>query len=215
MSKEMIDLCEFVLNTAKGAGADDCRVSFGKRRFVEVQYREHKPENVKEATTQGIGIDIYVNKRFSSQSSADLRKDALKSFMANVIESAKLLEEDPYRSLPDPRYYEGRQTFDLQLLDPAYKKISPELRHSMAKELEQSCLEAGGDKAISVTSQVYDEFSEETILTSNGFLGETESTACYAFVEMTAQDEGDRRPNGYHYVVARANQQIAILPRYW
>jgi len=208
MSKEMINLCEFVLKTAKDAGADDCRVSFSKSRFVEVQYRERKPENVKEATTQGIGIDIFVNGRYSAQNSADLRKDALKAFVVNVVETAKLLEEDPYRSLPDPKYYEGRMNIDLQISDPGYKKITPELRHSMAKELEGSCLEAGGEKAISVTTQVYDDFSEETILTSNGFMGETESTVCYALAEMTAQDEGDRRPNGYHYAVNRALKKL-------
>jgi PmbA protein len=208
MSKEMMNLCEFVLKTAKDAGADDCRVSLSKRRFVEVQYREHKPETVKEATTQGIGLDIYVNGRYSAQSSADLRKDALKSFVTNVVETAKLLEEDPYRSLPDPKYYEGRKNIDLEILDPEYKKITPELRHSMAKELEESCLKAGGEKVISVTSQVYDDFNEETILTSNGFKGETESSVSFAFAEMTAQDEGDRRPNGYHYAVNRALNKL-------
>ena len=109
MSKEMKQLGEFVLKTAKSAGADDCRVSFGKRRFVEVQYRNHKPETVKEATTQGVGVGIYVNGCYSSQSTADLRKDALKTFVENLVETTKLLEKDPYRSLPDPKYYQGRQ----------------------------------------------------------------------------------------------------------
>ena len=208
MSTEMVNLCEFVLKTAKQAGAADCKVSFSKRRFVEVQYREHKPENVKEATTQGIGIDIFVNGRYSAQSTSDLRKDTLKSFVVNVIDNTKLLEEDPYRSLPDPKYYMGRKNIDLQLLDPEYKKVTPEIRHAMARELEHSCLEAGGDKAISVTSQVYDDFREETTLTSNGFKGEIQSTVCFAFAEMTAQDEGDRRPNGYHYAVERAMKKM-------
>ena len=204
MSKEMINLCESVLKTAKDAGADDCRVAFSKRRFVEVHYREQKPENVKEAATRSISVDIFVNDRYSSQSSADLRKESLNSFVVNMIESARLLEEDTYRNLPDPKYYEGQQDIDLQLMDPDYKKITPELRHKMARELERSCLEAGGNKVISVSSQVYDDLREETIITSNGFMGETLSTVCYAFVEMTAQDEGDRRPNDYHYAVARA-----------
>lgn len=208
MSKEMMNMCEFVLTTARQAGANDCRVSFSKRRFVEVHYREHKPETVKEATTQSIGLDIYVNGRYSSQSSADLRKDALKAFVNNVIERAKILEEDPYRSLPDPKYYEGRKNIDLQLFDPGYKKITPELRHSMAKELENACLEEGGDLVISVTSQVYDEFLEETILSSNGFSGETEQTVTFIFAEMTAQDKGDRRPNGYHYAIDRSIHKL-------
>jgi PmbA protein len=203
MSEEMIDICEFILKTAKDAGADDCRAAFSKQRFVQVAYRERKPENVKEATTQGMGVELYVNGRYLAQSTSDIRKASLKTFIVNGIESAKLLEEDPYRSLPDPKYYEGRKNMDLQIQDPEYGKTTPELRHVMAKELEGACLEAGGDKAISVTAQVYDSFSEETVLTSNGFSGEVQSTVYSAFTEMTAQDEGDRRPNGYHYAVDR------------
>ena len=63
MSTEMKNLCEFVLKTARDAGADDCKVAFNKRRFVEIAYRDHKPEKVKEATTQGIGVNIYVDDR--------------------------------------------------------------------------------------------------------------------------------------------------------
>jgi PmbA protein len=208
MNKDMLKICELVLKTAKQAGADDCKVTFSKSRFVEVQYREQKPENVKEATTQGVGVDVYVNERYASQNTSDLRQEALKSFVANVVESAKLLEPDPYRSLPDPEYYEGRQKIDLQIMDPAYREITPELRHSMAKKLESACMEAGGEQVISVTSQVYDEFQEEITLTSNGFQGDVQSTVCFAFAEMTAQDEGDRRPNGYHYAVERSVKKL-------
>ncbi|NQT26874.1 TldD/PmbA family protein [candidate division KSB1 bacterium] len=203
MSKEMTKLCELVLKTAKQAGADDCKVSYSKSRFVEVQYREKKPETVKEAGTQGINIDIYVNNRYSAQNTSDLRPDALKTFVNNVVETAKLLEEDPFRSLPDPKYYEGRKDLDLEIMDPNYDQITPELRHQMAKTLEASCVEAGGEKVISVTSQVYDELQDSTVMTSNGFFGETQSSVCYVFVEMTAQDEGNRRPNGYSYAVDR------------
>ncbi len=203
MSKEMKNVCEYVLETAKSAGADDCGVGYSKRRFVEVQYRERKPENVKEATTRNIGIEVYVNGRYSAQSTSDVRKESLEPFVKNVVETAKLLEEDPYRSLPDPKYFANMAKTDLELMDKNYGSITPELRHSMAKDLEASCLDAGGDKAISVTSQVYDTFQEATLLGSNGFEGETQSTVSYVFVEMTAQDEGDRRPNGYHYAVDR------------
>lgn len=208
MNNNMIDKCEFVLKTAKQAGADDCKVIFSKRRFVEVKYLKQKPETVKEAVTRSIDVNIYVNGCYSAQSTADLRTESLKSFIINVIETAKLLEKDPYRSLTDPKYYKGRKNIDLRLMDPGYKNITPELRHTMARELEESCLKAGGNKVISVTSQVYDDYSENIVLASNGFQGEIKSTVYLAFTEMTLQDEGDRRPNGYHYVVDRALKKL-------
>ena len=161
MSFNMMELCEGVLKTAKKAGAENCRVGFSKRRFVEVEYRERKPETVKEATTQSIDVEIFVNGRYSSQNTADLRKETLNSFVKNVIETAKLLEEDPYRSLPDPNYYENRSKINLKLSDPDYTDITAEKRHEMAKNIEAACLDQGGDKVISVTSSVYDDFNEE------------------------------------------------------
>jgi PmbA protein len=59
---------------------------------------------------------------------------------------------------------------------------------------------------------VYDELNEETTLSSNGFLGEMKSTTCYAYGEMTAQDQGDRRPTGYYYPTGRAYEN---LPSCW
>ena len=208
MSFNMMELCEGVLKTAKKAGAENCRVGFSKRRFVEVEYRERKPETVKEATTQSIDVEIFVNGRYSSQNTADLRKETLNSFVKNVIETAKLLEEDPYRSLPDPNYYENRSKINLKLSDPDYTDITAEKRHEMAKNIEAACLDQGGDKVISVTSSVYDDFNEEVVLTSNGFQGERKTTQCWLSASMTAQDEGDRRPRGYDYAGTRIMKKL-------
>ena len=208
MSKEMIDICESVLKTARRAGAADCRVAFNKSRFVEVGYREHKPELVSEASTQNIGIQVFVDGCFSSRSTSDLRKDALKSFVSDTVESARLLEKDPFRSLPDPRYYSGRTGTDLKIADPKFNTITPEQRHAIAKDLETACLKAGGDRVISVSTTVYDVVNEEAVLTGNGFSGEQKSTLCYAVGEMTARDEGDRKPNGYDYAVGRSYNDL-------
>jgi PmbA protein len=202
MNKEMQDLAAWAVKTAKGAGADDCWVSINGQRNVEISYRQHKPENIKEATTKGLYIQLFVDGRYSSQSTSDLRKDALKDFITNAIATTRLLAEDPYRTLPDPKYYEGRAKTDLGLVDPAYKNYTPEDRHNLVKAVETAALEKGGDKVISVTASVQDGHEESVTMSSNGFEGYEEATYYVAGAEMTVQDEGDRRPNGYEYAVA-------------
>ena len=202
MNKEMQDLAAWVIKTTKSAGADNCRVNINSQRSVEISYREHKPENIKEATTKGLYIQLYVNGRYSSQSTSDMRKEALEDFIKNAIATTKLLAEDPYRTLPDPKYYQGRAKIDLEQVDPAYKNYSPENRHSLVKSIENAALEKGGDKVISVTASTQDGHAEGISMTSNGFEGYEEGTFYVAGAEMTVQDEGDRRPNGYEYVVA-------------
>ncbi|MBD3288712.1 TldD/PmbA family protein, partial [candidate division KSB1 bacterium] len=124
MNRQMYDLAQWSIETAKAAGADDCRVSIDSERFVEIGYRERKPETIKEASTKGLDIQIYVNGRYSAQSTSDLRKDALKKFIGDAVAMTKLLAEDPFRTLPDPKYYEGRKDVDLGLVDPAYKNLT-------------------------------------------------------------------------------------------
>jgi len=202
MKKEMYDLAAWSIKTAKSAGADDSRVGINSERFVDISYRKHKPENIKEASTRGLSIRIYANGRYSVQSTSDLRKNALKDFISNAVATTKLLAEDPYRTLPDPKYYKGRAKLDLGLLDPDYKILTPEGRHSMVKTIEEACLAKGGKKVISVTARQYDSHVEAALMASNGFEGYEEATVYFAGAQMTVQDEGDRRPTGYNFVVS-------------
>ncbi|MCX6554841.1 MAG: TldD/PmbA family protein [Candidatus Aminicenantes bacterium] len=208
MNKEMFDLASWVIKASKSAGADDCKVNLDNNRSVEISYRDRQPENIKEASTKALNIEIYANGRFSQQSTSDLRKRALQDFIANAVAATKLLAEDPIRTLPDPKYFQGRAELELELVDPAYKSLTPENRHEMVKRMEKACLQEGGDKVISVTAQEEDGFQESLQMTSNGFAGFAQGTYYSVFAEMTAKDEGDRRPNSYSYAVAVSRKDL-------
>jgi PmbA protein len=91
----------------------------------------------------------------------------------------------------------------LQLADPAYAAATTEKRHALVREMEAACLEAGGDKLVSVTATGQDSRAEYVRLTSNGFTGEQETTNFNGGADATVQDEGDRRPNGYSWASSR------------
>lgn len=209
--KEFQELADWVIDQTKKAGVKECKVNLSKRRFVEINYRDRKPEVIKEATTQGLYLQVFINNRFAGQSTPDFRKSTLAGFITDVVDSAKMMEEDPYRTLPDPKYYAGRSTSDLQLADPTHDQLTPEERHAMAKAVEDACLEKGGNKVISVEAREYDETYEEFIKSSNGFSGANRSTQFSIGAGMTAQDEGDRRPAGYHFVGCRYREDLPSL----
>jgi len=208
MNKELYDLAAWSVKTAKSSGADESRVQISNQRSVEISYRNRKPENIKEASTRGLSVEIYVNGRYSVQSTSDLRKDAVKEFISKAVLTTKLLAEDPYRTLPEPKYYKGRSDKDLGLVDPEYNNFNPETRHKMVKDIEEACLERGGDKVISVTAEEQDSHVEEVLMASNGFEGYSEATVYVAVASMTAKDQGDRRPSDYSYFVCTNKKEM-------
>lgn len=204
----MYELAAASVKIAKSAGANECRVGINSQRQVEITYREHKPETIKKASTKQMFVDIYVDNRYSSQSTSDLRKDALEGFITNAVATTKLLAEDPYRTLPDPKYYEGRKEIDLGTEDPTYAQFTPEARHEMVKAIENACIAHGGDKVISVTASERDFHVEGLLMTSNGFEGSEAITVYVVGAEMSVQDEGDRRPEGGDFAVMMSRKQM-------
>jgi len=203
MNQEMKNLCKWIISTAEKNGAKECRAIIHKTRNVNIRYREQKPEIIRESTTQGLSLEIYVDGKYSTRNTPDLRKKSLGDFISKAIENTKYLEEDPYRYLPDPQYYEGRPEVDLQILDPSYHDFSAEQRHDMVKDIEDACIEKGGDRLISAQAELSDRFTELYILSNNGFEGESEGTRFGAEISLTIQDEGNRKSEGFIYVSSR------------
>jgi len=208
MKQELYDLAAWGLKEAKAAGAGACRIGIDAERTVQISYRDRKPETIKEASTKGLSLAIYVDGRYSSMSTSDLRKDALKDFIGRAVAQTKLLAEDPFRTLPDPKYYEGRQAIDLERVDPAQAALTPEDRHAFVKAIEAACLEAGGDKVISVTAGSTDGHAESLVMTSNGFDGYDEMTYFAGQAGMSGKDAGDRRPAEYGAALALRRKSL-------
>jgi PmbA protein len=205
------ELADWVISRTLKAGANDCKVSLSRRRAVEINYRDRKPEVIKEATTQGLYLEVFANNRYAGQSTPDFRSKTLETFITDLVGNAGIMEEDPFRTLPEPKYYEGRSQADLQLADPDYGTLTPDERHSMIKAVENACLSSGGDRVISVEAGGYDESYEEYVKTSNGLEGSSRGTYCNVGASMTAQDEGDRRPAGYNYIGCRYRSDLPSM----
>ncbi len=202
MSTNMKDLAARSLKSAKSAGANACRVGIYTDRRVEIAYREQKPENIKEATRNYLSIEIFADGRYSSQTTSDLRTDAVATFISNAVAMTKLLAENPDRSLPGKKYYKGKRDTDLGLCDDKHGDYSPEDRHKIVKTVENSCLKAGGDKVIAVEASVSDTKAKSLVMSSDGFEGSRTATYYTTGASMTARGEGDRRPKGYNFITS-------------
>ena len=76
-SKECFELARWAVAQAKKCGARDAAANVRDQREIQIQFRDQKLEKLQEAKRASLGISVYVNGRFSSQNTNDLRKESL------------------------------------------------------------------------------------------------------------------------------------------
>jgi len=182
---------------AQRAGADEAWGTATKRRSVEVEYRDDILEKVQENTTRGLSIRLWVDGRYSTHSTTDLRPDSLRSFIPEAVALTRALERDPYRIITPPELYADRPTTDLDLVGQAVRRIEPDQRLAWCREMVAAARDH--ERIISATVSVSSSEGMFASVSSNGFAGDQEWTSVWCGGEVTLRDEGDRRPEGYHY----------------
>ena len=208
MNQELLKQATWALERAIKAGATEASSWCGRSRAVKVNYRDRKPEKVQESTSSSLSLTVYVEGRYSSHSTSDLRPDALEQFVDMAVASTRPLTIDPHRKLPDPRWYAGQRDVDLGLYDPAYGEVTQQSRHELSRAVENVAL-SQSEAVISVTAGTSDSIGESVLVHSNGFEGYRRSTSFWAGANVTVQGEGDRRPAGSDW---RGGPLRSLLP---
>lgn len=202
--QDMLAIAQSCIAMAKSAGASDAGARAYRVRDVSLDWRDSKPEKIQESTTRGVSIQLYVDGRYGSISTSDLRPDALKAFIADGVALTKSIAPDPFRTLPDPELFKGRSEADLRLEDPKYSAVTADDGRKIAKAAEQAAKGVKGSEAIlSVTTSFSSNLVENWMVTSNGFSGASRSTAFYTSAGVSVKDNDGRRPEDYDFTGAR------------
>jgi PmbA protein len=208
--QSMKDVAESCTKIALARGAKEAGAAVSRVRDVTLEWRDGKVDRINEATRRGVQLQLYVDGRYSVASSSDLRPEALEQFIADSVSNTRVLAEDPFRSLPDPALYAGQAKKDLELEDPKYASVTPEMRRETAKAMEDAARAVkGADRILSVTSTFNDTRSETVRVHSNGFEGSQETTAFVVYTEVSVKDPDGRRPEDYAYASVR---HLGALP---
>lgn len=193
MPDALLEGAEIAVSLATGAGADGAFASMSRRRSVSLSVRDQELEKVQESTDTSLSLQIYVDGRYSSHGTNDLRPEALQSFVDEAVALTRALEVDKDRQLPDPARY-AKAAPDLDLHDPAVE--AQELDERLETAMALNARVAGKDKVISASSSVYAGYGESGAVSSNGFSGMYSGTSTGMYANVTLQGEGDKRPEG-------------------
>jgi PmbA protein len=203
-NENMLQIAKQAISIAKAKGAQEAAAGASVTREIGVTWRDGKIEKISEATKRGLNLQLYVDERYSSVSTSDLRPEGIGSFIENAIALTRTLARDPHRSLPDPALYQNQPKADLQIEDPTYESVTAIDRRRMASELEAASRSVKGSEAfLSVTTNVGDTFSESVRVHSNGFEGSRRETTWNADATVTVKDNDGRRPEEYAWASTR------------
>ncbi|MCP4871934.1 MAG: TldD/PmbA family protein [Proteobacteria bacterium] len=198
MREELLEQARTAVDMAKQAGADDAVVGVSRGRSIDFAWREGKLEKVQEDTSRGLGLNLYVDGRFSRHSTNDLDPDRLRPFIAEAVALTRLLEVDPFRKITDPKLYEGRQDIDLDLVDASLVNLTREVRTQWCQELADAA--SAHDDVISATSGVANAHGVSARVSSNGFEGASEGSSVWYGSEVTVSDGPTKRPEAWWWV---------------
>lgn len=193
-SDELLQRAQAAVQLATEAGADGAWATATSTRSTSCEVRDGKLEKMQESNSRSLSMALYVDGRYFTHSTSDLRDEPLERFVEEAVALTRAIEPDPHRELPDPVLYEGRTAANLDAVDDGLLELTPQRRIERCKELD--ALVAGGDKVISAMSSLSDGRFTLGAASSNGFSGARSASWIGQYASLTLQGEGDRRPEG-------------------
>jgi PmbA protein len=199
-TKEKYTLADQVIEHALKSGAQQVSVSIDERRNNDIEIRDQKIDMLTESSRNSLTINLYVDKKFSANSTNRLKTDDLFRFTDEVVAATRFLAEDQFRSLPEPElYYKGGGS-DLMTFDTAIDSIDTKTKIDLANQVLNEAYKKD-DRIISVSSFYSDSQSSRVLVTSNGFKGNSARSDISLYVTVSVKSDNSR-PSDYWYETA-------------
>ncbi len=198
ISQEYKDLAQWALKYALEKGCSDARISIYSGTNNSFEYRDTQLDKLEQSSENSMNIQLFVDGRYASYSTNRMDKRELEYFILKGIETARFLEKDEFRKLPDSgRYYKGDGK-GLNTYDANVDNVSVDDKLALIKAANAEVF--GKDsRLISVTSGYSDGVSNSYMIASNGFEGENETTYFNLSSETAMKGDGDARPASCWY----------------
>lgn len=197
MDSSLLNNANDAIELAKKLGANEAWANISRNNGVSFEMRNGVLERVEESTSQGLGIQLWVDGRYSAHSTNDLRPKSLESFVKEAIAITRSLQKDPFRVIPDASLFENRPDVNLDLVDKSVSSVSREERMDLLKAMNDRL--NGKDKVLSATSSVSTSHTLSAAASSNGFRGNYETTSMWIGAGVVLDEEGGKRPEEAYF----------------
>ena len=139
-SDALKDTARRMMDGALARDVKGVQVAASRSRSVSVIWRTGRVDKIQESSRLGVSLVLYLDGRYTTCTTNDLRPEAVDRFLDSSVALCRAMTPDPYRVMPDPSLYEGREERDLGLYDPAVAAVTPEERKATAAAMESAAL---------------------------------------------------------------------------
>lgn len=205
-AQALLELAADALRRAKAAGAQDAVASAFRSRDVGTTFRDGVVETVKDATSRGLSMRLYVDGRYSVHDTSDLRPGSIDAFVREAVELTRALEPDPDRVMVDPALHPAGPLPALDLDDPEIDGLTRDRRVAWLTEMDAAA--HADPRVLSATCDVSDGHEEYAYATSTGFTGAYATSMASSVAVVTVKDADDKKPEDYAWSAARHVREL-------
>lgn len=187
-------LAEKIVTKALKSGADEAEVYLESGREFELTVRNGDVETVKQATSKGMGLRVFKDKKLGFTYTSDFSEEALEEFTKKTIQLSQVADPKSWNGLAD---FEKGEVKDLDLHDPSIAEIPNEKKIEIARETEKIALSS--DKKITKTEGGFfgDSETDVIIVNSKGLSRSNKSTGISFGAYVIAGEGNDMQGGGW------------------
>ncbi|TET75712.1 MAG: TldD/PmbA family protein [Candidatus Aminicenantes bacterium] len=187
-------LAENVVKKALKLGADEAEVYLENGRDFELSIRNGDVETIKQATSKGMGLTVFKDKKLGFSYTSDFSDKSLEEFTKKTVQLSLVADPKPWNGLPD---FKKGKIQDLDLYDSSISEIPNEKKIDIAKEAEKIAL--AYDKKITKSQGGFfgDAENEVIIVNSKGISYSYKSSGVGFGAGVVAGEGGDMQSGGW------------------
>lgn len=187
-------LAENIVKKALKLGADEAEAYLENGRKFRLTVRNGDVETVKQATSKGIGLTVFKEKKLGFSYTSDFSDESLEEFTKKTVQLSLVANPKPWNGLPD---FKKGEIKDLDLYDPSIAEIPNEKKIKIAKEAERIAL--AYDKRITKSGggSFGDDEVEILIVNSKGISHTLKLSEIYFRVSVIAGSGSDMQAGGW------------------
>jgi PmbA protein len=197
---EKYTLAEQVIEYTLKKGVQQVAVIISESRNNDIEIRDRQIDKLTESNRSSLTISLFADNKYSSNTTNRLKKEDLFKFIDEAVDATRFLAEDKFRSLPEPELYYKGGGITPDTFDKSIEAIDPKAKIDLANAVLEEAYKKD-DRVISVSSFYSDSLSNNVMVTSNGFKGDSARTDITLYATVSAKS-GSGRPSDYGYETA-------------